>query len=201
MSPSFWLASWNASTLKWTTAPAVVPGDAPRRFTFSGDGWGHWSLGSDILDAQGDTDPLSVALTSTGESASGQWVYLAKKEYDASLTPRVLIAGHYPGGAPAADDLAVTGSSSSSVTLAWSSSIAFGESVLQMRTGSGSWQDVFTGSNWAPMGWWGGWGMLANSFNETVSGLSSNTTYEFRVKCETEAYGDYYSARVLTTTP
>lgn len=194
-------ASWNASTLKWTTAPTIDPGDAPRRFTFSADGWGHWSLGSDILDAQGETDPLSIALASTGESASGQWVYLAKKEYDPDLAPRVLIAAHHPGEAPAAGNLTVTSKTSSSVSLSWGSPVATGISVLQMRTGTGSWQNVSTGSNAVWFGWGGGGIWVPTTFNETAAGLSSNTQYEFRVKCDTQAYGEYYSQRVITTTP
>lgn len=191
-------ATWDPATLKWTAAPTLDPSQAPRRFTFSqADAWGHWSLGADILNAQGATDPLSVALASTNENASGQWVYLAKKEYVADLAPRVLIAGHYPGETPATANLTVQSVTSSSVTLSWSTPVVYGQSVLQMRPLGGSWQDVFSDSNGRTLS---GGEVIPASFNVPVNNLTANTAYEFRVKADTQTYGEYYSHRVTATT-
>ena len=90
-------SSWDAPTLRWSTAPAVDPSTAQSFATVQYDPsapvpqWLTWPLGDAVKAALLSQTPLSVALTSRNESQTG-WAYFAKKEYDPTKGPTACYA-------------------------------------------------------------------------------------------------------------
>lgn len=93
--------AWAASTLKWSTAPALTVSNARKTFAVTydamggGAGWANWKLHPEICDALAGDGVLTVGVHSTNEASQG-WAYLAKKEYDAALAPCVVYALRAP---------------------------------------------------------------------------------------------------------
>lgn len=94
---------WSGTSMVWSTTPSITPTSAPLTQTVSYNssnpvsGWCTWALNDDICSKFVGNSMASFALASTNES-SASWAYFAKKEYDASLAPRLLLAyGASPG--------------------------------------------------------------------------------------------------------
>lgn len=90
---------WDASSLRWSNAPAMNPASASDTAVVGGQAlaagaWCHWSTsGRPILDEMFGDGILSVGLAST-ETANPPcgWAYFAKEEYDATRPPQILYA-------------------------------------------------------------------------------------------------------------
>jgi hypothetical protein len=117
--------NWDAASLKWSTAPAITPGNASQRVTLTytsqgggGNQWCHCAVMDAIAGALTGNQILSVALASIDETTTG-WAYFAKKEYDATKAPCVLYALRAPLGVAAVNvtPLSITGGSNASGTV------------------------------------------------------------------------------------
>jgi hypothetical protein len=99
--------SWDGPTLKWSTAPVIVPGNAAKTIslTYASDGtggnqWVRFLVTDAIASALTGDHTLSVALASMHEDQNG-WAYFAKKEYDPTRAPCLLYALRAPLGVAA----------------------------------------------------------------------------------------------------
>lgn len=92
--------NWASPSVVWSLAPTLPASSSGVAITYDGttpiNAWQNWTMFPDIYAAlNGNGGTLSVGLASIDES-SANWVYFAKKEYDAALAPCVL----YSYGAP-----------------------------------------------------------------------------------------------------
>lgn len=93
---------WTASNLTWSLQPAFSAG-AGRSFSVTYDGtdasaqWCHWSASGDVAAAL-SAGGLYAAGLGSGDETSANWAYLAKKEYDGTRPPQVLLACQAPFG-------------------------------------------------------------------------------------------------------
>lgn len=93
--------TWVASTLKWTTQPAVNPASYTEQTTVSFNPsspthtWYHWPMMYEIIPEMLGDHVASLAWTSVDET-SGGWAYFAKNQYNSTLGPRVTQVISYP---------------------------------------------------------------------------------------------------------
>ena len=89
--------TWDAPSLKWSTAPAADPSAASSFATVQYDPsaplpqWLQWPLGEAIKQASTSQTPFAVAWTSRNEGSFG-WAYFAKKEFDPTKAPTACCA-------------------------------------------------------------------------------------------------------------
>lgn len=202
-------STWNASTLKWTTAPAINPATPSATCTLAWDSavphssqpdptlyWGKWDLSNAIFNALTGTGWLSVGLASTDESAAG-WAYFAKKEYvqpGVRTIPTVLYGYQRPGTPPAPNNLAAVVNTFSLVRLNWNRNGAnYRMYEVQRRTGAGAFATIANVGD--------AQGLVNMAYDDTT--VSASTTYTYRVRFESSLGSQkwFYSNSIVVTTP
>ena len=183
-------SDWDGATMKWTNQPSCTPGSGYTVAVEEG-GWAYWRWNDAIGSALIEQEPLSLALTKSNESTTG-WAYFMKKEAMAGYGPKIAVAYHYPGTAPAPSDLTatpVTGMGHA-IDLEWvENTHALGAHyVIQRKTGARAWENIGD-SSWAPV----------TQYRD--NSVTADVTYTYRLKYGGYFSAPYYSGEATATAP